>query len=218
MRRCDTIPDCPSYIDEKDCNRPYNQTRYYWPEGNCMWQSTWIGNQAIPRYLSSYKNSPKEFYYHVKRIRYYIMFLLFIVAPLLTFLALLIIFCINCVERFYSIPFAFVSLFCFTSFLSGAGGLGIFLYEWIQERVYRPDFTYEFEQNEALIVALNPWIINVERLGLAFWLTVAAIGASLFTTILSCCFCCALQSDKSKLRIHVNNNKYVIVHSSPYDE
>jgi hypothetical protein len=218
MKRCDRIPDCPSYIDEEGCGRLSNETRYYWKEEKCMWQSLSIDNQGIPHYLSSYSTSPRDFHYYTKRIRHYIMLLLFIAAPLLTFMALLILFCINCVNRFYSIPFAFVSLFCFTSFLSGAGGLGIFLYEWIQERVYRPDFTYEFEQNEALIIALNPWIINVERLGLAFWLTVAAIGASLFTTILSCCFCCALQSDKSKLRIHVNNNKYVIVHSSPYDE
>jgi hypothetical protein len=218
MARCDKIPDCPSYIDEKGCNRPYNQTRYYWEEGNCMWQSTWIGNQAIPRYLSSYKNSPRDFHYYTKRIRYYTMFLLFIAAPLFTLMALLILFCINCVERFYSIPFAFVSFFSFASFLSGTGGLGIFLYEWVQERLHRPDFTYELDQAEALIVALNPWIINVEQLGLAFWITVAAIGTSLFTTILSCCFCCGLQSEKSKLRFHVDNDTYEIVHMTPYDE
>lgn len=218
MKRCDNIPDCPSYIDEKDCNRPYNQTRYYWPEGNCMWQSTWIGNQAIPRYLSSYKSSPKEFHYHVKRIRYYIMFLLFIAAPLLTFLALLIIFCINCVERFYSIPFAFVSFVSLASFLSGAGGVGIFLYEWVQDRLHRPDYTYELNQAEALIVAFNPWLINIEQLGLAFWLTIAAVGTTLFTTILSCCFCCGLQSEKSKLRFHVDNDVYEIVQMTPYDD
>ena len=177
MTRCDTIPDCPSYIDEKECTRPYNQTRYYWPEGNCMWQSTWIGNQALPRYLSSTKSSAKEFHYHVKRIRYYIMFLLFIAAPLLTF-----------------------------------------LYEWVQDRLHRADYTYEFNQTEALLLAFNPWLIQIERLGLAFWLTVAAVGTTLFTTILSCCFCCGLQSDKSKIRFHVDNDVYEIVQMTPYDD
>lgn len=218
MKRCDNVPDCPSYIDEKNCNNQYSQTRYYWPEENCMWQSTWIGNQAIPRYVSSYENSPKDFHRYVKRIRYYVMFLLFIAAPLLSFLALLIMLCISCVERFYSVPFAFVSFFSLASFLSGAGALGIFLYEWVQERLHRPEYTYELDQSEAFIVSLNPWLINVEHLGLAFWITVAAIGTTLFTTILSCCFCCGLQSDKSKLRFRMDNEVYEIVQMAPYDE
>lgn len=218
MKRCDNIPDCPSHIDEKDCSRPYNQTRYYWPEENCIWQSTWIGNQALPRYLSKYENSPREFHYYAKRIRYYVMFLLFAAAPLFTLIALLMIICINCVERFYSIPFAFVSFFTLASFVSGAGGLGIFLYEWVQERLHRPDFTYELDQTEAFIVALNPWLISVEKLGLAFWIALAAIAASLLTTILSCCFCCGLQSEKSKLRFNVKNDTYEIVQMAPYDE
>jgi hypothetical protein len=154
----------------------------------------------------------------MKRIRYYIMFLLFVAAPLLTFLALLIMFCMNCVERFYSIPFAFVSFISLASFLSGAGALGLFLYEWVHERLHRPDFTYEFKQDEALVLALNPWLINAERFGLAFWLVVAAIGTTLLTTILSCCFCCGLQSEKSKLRFHVDNDVYEIVQMTPYDE
>ena len=218
MKRCDNVPDCPSYIDEQDCSRPYNQTRYYWPEGHCIWQSTWIGNQALPRYLSSHESSARDFHYYAKRLRYYVMFLLFVAAPLFTLLALLMLICINCVKRFYSIPFAFISFFTLASFLSGTGALGIFLYEWVQERLHRPDFTYELDQSEAFIVALNPWLINVEKLGLAFWLVVAAIGSSLLTTILSCCFFCGLQSEKSKLRFNVNNDTYEIVQMAPYDE
>lgn len=218
VKRCDNIPDCPSYFDEQDCNRSFNQTRYYWEEEKCMWQSVSIDTQGVPRYLSSYSTSPRDFHQYIKLIRHYIMLLLFLAAPLLTFMALLILFCINCVDRFYSIPFAFVSFFSLASFISGAGGLGIFLYEWVQERIHRPDFAYEFGQTESLIITLNPWLIHVERLGLAFWLTVAAIGTNLFISILSCCFCCGLQSDKSKLRIHVNNDKYAIIHTSQYDE
>ncbi|CAF3418268.1 unnamed protein product [Rotaria sp. Silwood1] len=218
MTRCNNIPDCPTYIDEKDCAHKYEETRYYWPKANCMWQSTWIGDQAFPRYLPSYKNSPKRFHYYVKRIRYYIMFLLFVAAPLLTFLALLTIFCINCVKRFYSVPFAFVSFFSLASFLCGAGALGLFLYEWIQERLHRSEHTYELDQEEAFIVAFNPWLIHAERLGLAFWLTVAAIATTLFTTILSCCFCCGLQSEKSKLRFNVKDDTYEIIHMATYDD
>ncbi|CAF0869743.1 unnamed protein product [Adineta ricciae] len=217
MVRCNNIPDCPSYYDEKDCNRPYNQTRYYWPQGNCMWQSTWLGNHELQSYLSSYETSPQGSHYYTKRIRYFVMFLLFLAAPLLTFLALLILFCISCVERFYSIPFAFVSFMSLASFLSGTGALGIFLYEWVHERFYRPDYTYEFK-DDALIRSLNPWLIQVERFGLPFWLIIAAVGATLFTTILSCCFCCGLQSEKSKLRFHVDNDVYEIVQMTPYDE
>jgi hypothetical protein len=219
MTPCDYIPDCPSYIDEQSCNRPYNETRYYWPEGNCIWHSTWVGNQPLPSYLSSsYESNSKEFHTHVKRIRYYIMFLLFTVAPSLIFLALLIIFCINCVERFYSIPFAFVSFISFASFISGAGGVGIFLYEWVQDRSHRPDYTYQFGQREASVIAFNPWLINVEQFGLAFWLIIAAVSTTLLTTILSCCFCCGLQSEKSKLRFHVDNDVYEIVQMTPYDD
>jgi hypothetical protein len=183
-----------------------------------MWQSTWFLNQNLARDLQPYSNSPRDFYSYTKRIRYYTMCLLFLAAPFFTFLGLLILFCINCIERFYSIPFAFISFFSLASFLSGAGGLGLFLYQWIQERLHRPDFAYESGPAEALVVALNPWIIDVEHFGLAFWITVAAIGTSLFTTILSYCFFCGLQSDKSKLRIHVKNEKYEIVHMSAYDE
>ena len=218
MNSCDNVPDCPSYIDEASCERAHNQTRYYWPQANCIWHSTWIGHQPLPRYLDSYSSSNRDLHSYTKRLRYFIMFVLFVAAPIFTCLALLILFCINCIERFYSIPFAFVSFFSFASFLSGAGGLGLFLYEWIHERLYRADFTYEFDQAEALVVAFNPWLINVERLGLAFWITVAAIATSLFTTVLSCCFCCGLQSEKSKLRIRVKNDKYQIVHMSAYDE
>ncbi|UJR30997.1 hypothetical protein I4U23_018508 [Adineta vaga] len=223
-RKCDGIPSCPSYIDEEGCEHIFNRTHYYWKEDKCIWrQVISFDYEGIQKYFSfdsssSSSSSPRDLYHYTKRIRHIIMLLLFVAAPLLTFLALLILFCINCVDRFYSIPFVFVSFFSLTSFLSGAGGLGLFLNEWIQERLHRPDYTFELGQTESLIIAFNPWLINVERLGLAFWLTVAAIGASLLTTILSCCFCCALQSDKSKLRIHVNNKKYVIVHTSPYDE
>jgi len=146
------------------------------------------------------------------------MLLLFIAAPLLTLFALLILSCLNCIDRFYSIPFAFVSWFSLTSFLSGASGLGIFLYEWINERLYQLDYTTKLGHIEPSIIALNPWIINVEYFGLAFWIIISAIGINLFTTILSCCFCWGLQSDKSKLRIYINNDKYAIVHTSLYDE
>lgn len=217
MKRCDSKPDCPSYIDEKNCKYERNRTEYYWENGNCIWHSTWIGNQDLPRSLTSHEDSPQGFHYYVKRIRYYIMFLLFVAAPLFTFLALLIMLCISCVDRFYSIPFAFVSVFSFASFLSGAGALGLFLYGWVQERLHRPHFTYDFDQTEALILALNPWLIEAEKLGLGFWLTVAAIGTTLFTTLLSCCFCCGLQSEKSKLRFHVDNDVYEIVQMSSYD-
>ena len=223
MKRCDDAPSCPSYIDQEMCDHIFNRTHYYLKDEKCIWRQTIsIDLQGIQDYFSfkfsSSKPSSRDRHNDLKRIRHSVMILLFIASPLLTFMALLILLCINCVDRFYSIPFAFISLFSFASFLSGAGGLGIFLYEWTQDRFYRPDYTYELGQPEALIVAFNPWIINVERFGLAFWLVVAAISANLLTTILSCCFCCALQSDKSKLRIHVNNKKYVIVHTSPYDE
>ncbi|CAF1265473.1 unnamed protein product [Rotaria magnacalcarata] len=218
MKRCNNIPDCPSYADEHGCNRPFNETRYYWKEGNCIWHPITIDNEDIPRYLSSYSTSSRDFHHYLKRLRHYVMLLLFVAAPLLTLMSLLILFCVNCIDRFYSVPFAFVSLFSLLSFVSGSGGLGVFLYEWIYERTYRPDFTFELNQNQSLILALNPWIINVERLGLAFWIVVAAIGTNLFTAILSCCFCCGLQTDKSKFRIHIKNDKYAIIHTSPYDE
>jgi hypothetical protein len=216
MKLCDNIPDCPSYSDEEGCSRPYNSTRYYWKPENCIWESILFDYHDISRYLSSSKSH--DAHHYIKRIRYYTMLLLFVSAPLLTFMALLILFCVNCIDRFYSIPFGFISLFSLTSFLSGSGGLGLFLYEWIQERLHRADLTHDLTQSDTLILALNPWIINVEHLGLAFWIVIAAIGTSLFTTILSCCFCCGLQSDKSKLRIHVNSGKYAIIHASPYDE
>ena len=182
-----------------------------------MWQSTWIGNQALPRYLKADGESTRDFHYFAKRLRYFVMFLLFIAAPLFTLLALLILICINCVERFYSIPFAFVGFFSFASFLSGAGALGIFLYEWVQDRLHRPDYAYELDQTEALIVALNPWLTYVEKLGLAFWICVAAVATSLYTSLLSCCFCCGLQSEKSKLRFNVKNETYKIIQIPDYE-
>ena len=217
MGLCDNKSDCPSYIDEAGCNRPY-QTQYCWKEKHCMWHSILIDNPGIPRYLSSYSIYPHDSYCYIKRVRHYIMVLLLIAAPLSTFIGLLVLFCMNCVDRFYSIPFAFISFFSFTSFLSGTGALAMFLYQWIQARLHRSNYTYESAQTKALTVALNPWIIDVERLGLAFWIVVAAIGTNLFTAILSFCFCCGLQSNKSKLRINVNNDKYAIVHTNSYDE
>lgn len=147
------------------------------------------------------------------------MLILFLTAPFLTIFSLLILLCINCTDRFYSIPFAFVSCFSLLSFLSGISGLSLFLYEWISEHLYQQlDYINKSEQIQPSIVALNPWILQVEKFGLAFWILIGAIGVNLLTTILSCCFCCGLQSDKSKLRIHVNNDKYAIIHTSLYDE
>ena len=82
------------------------------------------------------------------------MILLFFVAPFLTLMALLILFCMNCIDRFYSIPFAFVSLVSFAAFLNGIGGLGIFLYQWIQERLYRKDYI-EFINISIIFVQLT---------------------------------------------------------------
>lgn len=154
----------------------------------------------------------------MKLTRYYIMLILFLTAPILTFFGLLVICCINCINRFYSIPFAFVGCFSLASFVSGASALGIFLYEWIQERFYQLDHTIEYRQIDQSLVALNPWIIDGERLGLAFWILLSAIGLNFLVTIISCCFCCGLQSDKSKLRIYVNNEKYAVIHTDLYDD
>ncbi len=213
-QNCNNIPECPSHIDEDACIRNYDQTRYYWKEKKCIWNSFLSDIQVIPRWLLSYFRSSADFP-NAKITRYYLMLILFIMAPILTFLGLLILCCINCIDRFYSIPFAFVSCFSLASFLTGASALGIFLFEWINERLYQFDYRKEYEQS---IVALNPWILNIECLGLAFWIVLAAIGINLLTTILSCCFCCGLQSDKSKLRIYVNNDKYAVIHTGLYDE
>lgn len=189
-----------------------------------MWrQLIPIDYQGIADYFSfgASSSSSRGALENAARLRHVIMLALFLAAPLLIFIALLILFCTNCVDRFYSIPFAFVSVFSLASFVSGAGGLALFLHEWIHGRMQRPDVTVAGGgggDSEPWLVPLNPWLIDVERLGLAFWLMVGAIGASLLTTLLSCCFCCGLQSEKSKLRIHVNNKKYVIVHANPYDE
>ena len=146
------------------------------------------------------------------------MLILFIMAPILTLLGLLVLCCMNCVDRFYSIPFVFVSCFSLASFLTGAGGLGIFLYEWINERFYQYDHMKAYGQIQQSTIALNPWIIHVEHFGLAFWVLLAAIGINLLITVLSCCFCWGLQSDKSKLRIYVNNDKYAVIQTGLYDE
>ncbi len=217
VEKCNNIIECSSHRDESHCIRNYDQTRYYWKEKKCIWHSLLSDIQGLPRWLSSYLTSSNQLS-TIKLIRYYIMFILFLLAPILTLFGLLIMCCINCIDRFYSIPFAFVSFISLGSFICGAGGLGIFLYEWIQDRLYRPDYTYELNQAEALVIAFNPWLINIERLGIAFWLTVAAIGTTLFTTILSCCFCCGLQSERSKLRFHVDNDVYEIVQMAPYDD
>lgn len=208
--------DCPLHDDEKDCIAKYDEKRYYWPEDKCIWHSFFPDIKELPNWLSSYLTSSNIS--EMKILRYYIMLILLISAPLITFFSLLILLCINCIDRFYSIPFAFVSCFSFISFLSGISGLGIFLYEWIHERLDPLDYINKFDQIQPSTVALNPWIIHVEKPGLDFWLLVAAIGTNLLITILSCCFCCGLQSDKSKLRIHINNDKYAIIHTSLYDE
>lgn len=221
MNMCNQIADCPSYIDERNCSKVDDQKSYYWSEGNCIWQSTWFDMKNLFTSLvatSEFETRRNHQDFSIDRLRTGIMFLLFMAAPMLTCLALLILLCINCIERFYSIPFAFVSLFSLASFLSGAGGLGLFLYQWIYERFYQADTMNTFDENQAFNLAFNPWIIEAERFGLAFWMIVAAISSSLFTSILSCCFCCGLQSEKSKLRIHVKNPKYEIVHMSAYDD
>ena len=218
MRSCDNIPDCPTYEDEKNCPRQFNQTRYYSPESNCIFQSTWIFDHPIVRYLKSNENRQLDFQQHNNEILHFVMISLFIGAPIFTLLCLLIIFCINCVERFYSIPFAFVGFFSFAAFLCGAGALGLFLNQWIQDLLHGPDYIYESDQTEALLIALNPWLLDIERFGWAFWISVAAISTSLFTTILSCCFCCGLQSEKSKLRFHVHNSTYEIMQMAPYED
>ncbi len=216
-KKCNNIPECPSHSDEDGCIRNYDQTCYYWKERKCIWHSFLSDIQVIPRWLLSYFQSSNHDY-NAKITRYYLMLILFLMAPILTFLGLLILCFMNCIDRFYSIPFAFVSCFSLTSFLTGASGLGIFLYEWINERLYQLDHKKEYGQIEQSIVALNPWIIHIEHLGLAFWIILAAIGINLLTTLLSCCFCCGLQSDKSKLRIYVNNDKYAVIHTGLYDE
>ena len=217
VKECDHILECPSHSDEAKCIRDYDQMRYYWKEKKCIWHSLFSDIRGLPRWFSSYFGPSADFS-SMKLVRYYIMLIFFITAPILTFFGLLILCCLNCVDRFHSIPFAFVGGFSLGSFLSGASGLGIFLYEWIHEASYQLDHTTKYGQIEQSIVALNPWMINVERLGVAFWLILAAIGINLLTAVLSCCFCCGLQSDKSKLRIYVNNDKYAVIHTGLYDE
>jgi len=71
--------------------------------------------------------------------------------------------------------------------------------------------------DDALVNALNPWLIDVEQLGISWWIMVGAVTMSLFTTLLSCCICCGLQSDKSKFRINVAKDCYEIVQLNNYD-
>lgn len=221
VKPCNNKLECPSHIDENSCVRNYHQTDYYWNEGKCMWHSYIFDIQGIPRWFLSYfqkSQSTKQSAVNLKLVRYYIMLILFLTAPLLTLFGLLILYSISCIDRFYSIPFGFLSCFSFGSFMCGSTALGIFIYNWIDQRLYEFYDKIEINHVPQSIAALNPWINQIETFGLAFWIILGAIGLNLFTTLLSCCFCCGLQSEKSKLRIHVNNDKYAIVHTNLYDE
>ncbi|CAF0723970.1 unnamed protein product [Didymodactylos carnosus] len=219
---CNNIPECPDFFDEKNCVRHHNASKYYWPEKNCIWHQ-----QSVFRSLSSsidaqsLKNNPnhRSIIVHLRhsRIRYIVMVILFCSAALLICLSLLTLALIKCVDRFISVPFALVSFFAFFSFLAGCGGLGLFMYHWIHERMHRPDFTYT-DERDAMKYALNSWLVNIEYLDLSFWLMIGAVGLSLLTTLLSCFLCCGLQTEKSKLRINVDKDSYEIVQLTPYDE
>ena len=187
-----------------------------------MWHSYLFDIHGIPRWFLSYFQkshiSSKQSSYNLKLFRYYVMLILFLIASLLTLFGLLILYSISCIDRFYSIPFGFLSCFSFASFVCGSTAFGLFIYNWIDQRFYEFNEKIEINHIQQSIVALNPWINQIETFGLGFWIILGAIGLNLLTTLLSCCFCCGLQSDKSKLRIHVNNDKYAIVHTNLYDE
>ncbi|CAF1676736.1 unnamed protein product, partial [Adineta ricciae] len=102
VKRCDDAPSCPSYIDQEMCDHIFNRTHYYFKDEKCIWRQTIsIDLQGIQDYFSfkfsSSNPSSRDRHNDLKRIRHSVMILLFIASPLLTFMALLILLCINCV-------------------------------------------------------------------------------------------------------------------------
>ncbi|CAF1676366.1 unnamed protein product, partial [Adineta ricciae] len=102
VKRCDDAPLCPSYIDQEMCDHIFNRTHYYLKDEKCIWRQTIsIDLQGVQDYFSfkfsSSTPSSRDRHNDLKRIRHSVMILLFIASPLLTFMALLILLCINCV-------------------------------------------------------------------------------------------------------------------------
>ncbi|CAF0913309.1 unnamed protein product [Didymodactylos carnosus] len=220
--RCNNIPECPDFSDEKHCLRQHNASKYYWPEKNCIWhQQNIFRLLTSPFNIETSKTNPNyhSIVAHLRHnhYRYIIMVILFCLAALLLCLSLLALVLIKCVDRCVSVPFGLVTLLAFFSFLSGCGGLGLFLYQWIHERMHRPDFAYT-DQRDAMKYAFNFWIVNIEYLGLSFWLMIGAVGLSLLTTLLSCCICCGLQSDRSIFKVNAAKKKYEIIQYTPYED
>lgn len=130
--------------------------------------------------------------YHLQLI-YTLSFLASLAFTLLALLSLLFIACFK--KVCFQCPFWFYGFFQIVSWLTCLFGVMTFLYQFYSNKQKALDPSVQLPiENELL--RLNSELLNVEQLGVSFWLAVGATSASFLASFFSCLVCCRLPSSR----------------------
>lgn len=130
--------------------------------------------------------------YHLQLI-YTLAFTSALVFCLLALLSMLFLACFG--KLCFQCPFWFFGFFQILAWLTSLCGLMTFLYAfWAdKQRSLDPQMMLPIRSE---LIRLNDGLLQVERLGLSFWLAVGAVASAFLGSFLSCLVCCRLPSSR----------------------
>jgi hypothetical protein len=120
----------------------------------------------------------------------------FVAALLFCLLALLSIVFVVCFGKLcFQCPFWFFGFFQILAWLTCLSGLMTFLYQFYASKQKALDPLVQLPIHSE-IMRLNAQLLDVERLGVSFWLATAATATSFLGSFMSCVICCRLPSSR----------------------
>lgn len=133
--------------------------------------------------------------YHLHLI-YTMAFAAAVVFCLLALFSLVFLTCFG--KLCFQCPFWFFGFFQILAWLTSLCGLMTFLYAfWMdKQRSIDPNAANTLMPVRAELVRLNPDLVELERLGLTFWLATGAVGSAFLGSFLACIICCRLPSSR----------------------
>ncbi|KAL7669573.1 hypothetical protein ACOME3_010225 [Neoechinorhynchus agilis] len=208
--RCDNLPECESYDDEIGCPRLLGDIQWLDRKLHCFrrrFKLTSVGRNS--------REAERTTYLFSDNLLQLIMAWLLISAAILTAIVCIVSALLKFCPQHLSIPFSFITIASFFSFLSGAGSLGIFLFQWIHHRIALTQF--EAYKSNAVIYRLNPWLLEIEQFDIAFYICAAGVLLTLVTSFLCLCYCCGATAGNRFSR-RGTKGKYEIVKVLPYED
>ena len=157
-------------------------------------------------YLSNTLKDNIQAEYNIAYHLHLVYILAFCSATIFALLTVITLFFSLCLSKLcLQCPFWFYGFFSILTLLASCTGLGVFLYDFFMNNIYRVQDPLKQLPTKSEIYRLNEQLKYLQTFGVSFWTAVAATCCSLLSSFLSFIVCCRLPS------IRHDNKEYEII-------